>query len=372
MAGPFIRAPGSRSAEAAADARVEQAAWQRAAAAITTSAERVIARYPMREASRSRTRAHAAVAAAVVLACLGPIVGGALGSIGLSAFVVAIAIALAMFAVSVVRRSSGALGGHVVIYGWGVAREDDSGSVRLVAFGEPFGVALLADHARSAALLAFTTPSHTRYVSIRASDAPRALTSRAITIAESDATAIRSHVTLDGADALALLTLLETYSPRSTERLFLTGSRGERISLDQDGLCIDPVKDTQSRGRQFDLRAPLEWRGFMFHESVGPVTTLYQATWVKQGNQEIVFVAPMPHVLASRGDRPGEQTGSDVARAVHDLKLLQSLPDSPPPRELRTAIERAFVLPLRQALDRAPRASRSAPPSRLSSSPGLV
>jgi hypothetical protein len=38
---------------------------------------------------------------------------------------------------------------------------------------------------------------------------------------------------------------------------------------------------------------------------------------------------------------------------------MQSLPDVPPPREQRVAIERLFMLPLRQALDRAPRVPRT-------------
>jgi hypothetical protein len=55
-----------------------------------------------------------------------------------------------------------------------------------------------------------------------------------------------------------------------------------------------------------------------------------------------------------------------VQRAlVRDLRLMQSLPDLPPPREQRVAVERLFMLPLRQALDRAPRLTRtSTPPNR--------
>jgi hypothetical protein len=37
---------------------------------------------------------------------------------------------------------------------------------------------------------------------------------------------------------------------------------------------------------------------------------------------------------------------------------MQSLADAPPPRDLRVAVDRLFMLPLRRALDRAPRVSR--------------
>ena len=60
----------------------------------------------------------------------------------------------------------------------------------------------------------------------------------------------------------------------------------------------------------------------------------------------------------------GELTrDSLVQRAlVRDLRLMRSLPDVPPPRELRLGIERLFMLPRRQALDRAPRATRASTP----------
>jgi hypothetical protein len=330
----------------------------------------VIARFPLREVRTPvRARTIAGLAFATVIAIV------ALAITSHPWFASAVFACAAGLGAWSFRRSRAVTHGFIDVYAWGVTREDEHGTVRLLAFGEPFGVALLADHARAIVLLAFTTPTYTRYVSVRANDGPPSILARATTIAESDAAALSANFALSGEDARTLLRMIEHVAPRAMERMFLNGSRGERIAIDPLELRVDPLRDTGSRtrGRAFDLRAPLEWRGFMFHESVGPVTTLYQATWVRQqGCGEIVFVAPMPHVLASYPDRRASVEGDDVAQVVRDLELLQSLPDAAPPRELRTAIERAFMLPLRQALDRAPRAARSAPPTRLQSSPDHV
>jgi hypothetical protein len=331
----------------------------------------VIARFPLRESRGPRPWRVLALAITTLVACIAAAV---FTSRDRPWIALAIIVGIVVANVWRWRADRPKVGGWICFYPWGVTREDDDGSVRLLGFGEPFGVSLLADHARSHALLAFTTPTHTRYATVSTLLGPPAILARATTIAESDAATLVAPFALSGADALSLLRMIEQAAPRATERLFLNGSRGERIAVDNTELRIEPMRDTGAvgRGRTFDLRAPLEWRGFMFHESVGPVTTLYQATWVRQGAGEIVFVAPMPHVLASQADRRVGLTGDDVAQVVRDLELLQSLPDSPPPRELRTAIERAFMLPLRQALDRAPRAARSAPPTRLQSSPDHV
>jgi hypothetical protein len=71
-----------------------------------------------------------------------------------------------------------------------------------------------------------------------------------------------------------------------------------------------------------------------------------------------VLVAPLPPEI-SVGRRRDVSLHPALLR---DLKLMQSAPGEPPPRELRLAVERVFMLPLRQALDRAPRASRPTVP----------
>jgi hypothetical protein len=43
---------------------------------------------------------------------------------------------------------------------------------------------------------------------------------------------------------------------------------------------------------------------------------------------------------------------------------MQATPEAPPPAEQRVAIDRLFMLPVRSALDRAPRTSHHAAPAR--------
>jgi hypothetical protein len=113
----------------------------------------------------------------------------------------------------------------------------------------------------------------------------------------------------------------------------------------------------------FDLRAPLEWRGFMFFETAGHMSTVVQATWVRQAGNELILVAPLPAEVSGVRRALGGDVEAELA-AARDLRLMQAPPEKPPAPELRTAIERLFMVPLRQALDRAPRTSRPnfAPP----------
>jgi len=67
---------------------------------------------------------------------------------------------------------------------------------------------------------------------------------------------------------------------------------------------------------------------------------------VRQGDGEVVLVAPL-----------GE--GGASLQGAPDARLMQAVTGEPPPRELRKAIDRLFMLPLRRALDRAPRVSRA-------------
>ena len=117
----------------------------------------------------------------------------------------------------------------------------------------------------------------------------------------------------------------------------------------------------------FDLSAPLEWRASLFQERGAHAASICQATWVRQGDVEIVLVAP----LAADGTWMGDANvavraagrGAAAKRSVaQDLRLTQAVAGEPPPRDARHAIDRVFMLPLRRALDRAPRASRVASP----------
>jgi hypothetical protein len=262
-----------------------------------------------------------------------------------------------VFVLRVRRRGAGS----VTVTERGVDRVDGRGSARLVDFGEPFGVTVLAAPSRERALLAFTTRDRTRFLSVEAGhdvarDALRELLADSATIADGDAMASAGPA-LRAEDAVRLLRAVRARSERAMGRLLLTTAEGEPLVLDGAELQIG--------GRTFDLRAPLEWRAFMFHEAVGASVTLYQATWIRQSGAEVVLVAPMPAEVALPS-----RTRSDVAlhpSAVRDLRLLPSHPEAPPPPELRRAVERVFMTPLRRALDAAPRPSRNAPPTRVGS-----
>jgi hypothetical protein len=250
-----------------------------------------------------------------------------------------------------------------------ITRTDEHGETVLATFEAPFGLTVLSDRARTRALLAFTTPAQTRYIPVRI-DGPeeaaraRELLARASTVSDGDvAPASGDADALSAAGALRLVQLVAQRSPAALERVFLTDPRGNAVVLDGAELRLGE--------RVVDLTAPLEWRGFMFHESLGHLTLLYQATWLRQSAVEIVLVASMPSEITSwMVGKPGRAIGALtrdtlVQRAlVRDLRLMEALPDVPPPRDQRVAIERLFMLPLRQALDRAPRAARtSTPPS---------
>jgi hypothetical protein len=113
-----------------------------------------------------------------------------------------------------------------------------------------------------------------------------------------------------------------------------------------------------------DLTRPLEWRPILFQESFGHAVFLYQGTWVRQGTVEVVLVALLtPSFLEVSGrsadiPRPSQPPPSELDRlAARDQRLLQAAPADPPPAEQRVALDGLFVVPLRAALDRAPRAS---------------
>jgi hypothetical protein len=193
--------------------------------------------------------------------------------------------------------------------------------------------------ARSRALLVFTTPSATRFLSLRIdtakdADAARELMAHAITVPDADlelAAGPASDVRLSAASARVLCDELTRRDAEATERIYLSDARGTAIVLENESLELD--------GQTFDLSVPIDWRVFTFNEGEPGVLTLYQATSIRQGGKELVLVCRAPAELASWG----------LGRAV----------DAPPARETRVAIDRLFMTPLRAALERAPRVSRS-------------
>ena len=233
----------------------------------------------------------------------------------------------------------------------------------LARFDAPFGLTLLASQAKRRALLAFTTPAATRFVGVRLEGPAAAiLLEDASIVADGDALAAHAsdEHTISADSALALLRHAGQHAPAARQRLFLSGTRGERIVLDGAQLRIEAGPSS----RFFDLESPVEWRGFLFHEALGAAASIYQATWVRQGSSELVFVAPMPTELLL-----GARRAAGTARRAPDPQVLGPSEDEPPPGNLRTGIERVFMLPVREALARAPRPSRA--PRRKTSSPDL-
>jgi len=238
----------------------------------------------------------------------------------------------------------------------------------IARLSEPFGITVLASQARRRALLAVTTPTATRFIGVRLEapfdkEASALLLERASIVADGDA--LTAHAsdeeTLSAKDAVALMRIVRERVPAAEGRLYLSGTRGERITLDGTELRVD----SKGTSRLIDLDSPVEWRGFLFHEALGAAASIYQATWIRQGSSELVFVAPMPTELLLSAK------SAHVERRLGQQKLLAPAPDAPPPGDLRTGIERVFMLPVREALSRAPRPSRAPAARRPSSSPDL-
>jgi len=214
----------------------------------------------------------------------------------------------------------------------------------LVEWREPFGATVLANATRTKLVLALTSARATRFLAVRvldpgdAAEAP-SLFERAATAPDVDLRADESAA-LCAADAERLLSALAARAPGALDRAYLSDATGEAVVLDRAELRVGP--------RRIDLTAPLEWRAFVFQERGSHMTTLCQATWVRQGDGELVLVAPMADTMPPPRDVP-------------DARLMQASVGDPPPRELRRAIDRLFMLPLRRALDRAPRAKPLAP-----------
>lgn len=240
----------------------------------------------------------------------------------------------------------------------------------LARFPEPFGVTLLANRARSRLAMALTSADSTFYVGATIPEAERSrcrgLLTQAFTVA-SDERALEPAgpdglpLMLSGDAFVRLHEALLRLEPSSSGRVFLTDVRGEPVRLDGARLTVGHSA--------LDLSASLDWRGMLFREAEHGGLAIYQGTYVRQGATELVFVSLMP-ALAAPSD-PGDVLSTrepSIERAVQrDLALLQESTEEPPPTELRVAIERVFMLPIRAALSASPtaapqRSSRPTPP----------
>lgn len=247
----------------------------------------------------------------------------------------------------------------------GLARVTPEGEKPMVTWNQPFGVSLLASYGRPYALLAFTTPTQTRYVPTRIDDRSEdddGLLARIAVLADLDLVDGVAHdAALTAADGASLVRFVEARDKNALGRVFLSDGRGSPIALDRVTLSVG--------GRSFDLTSPLEWRALMFHESTGQAAALYQATWLRQAGKEVVLVAPMPASIVPREPNAHRDASGRLGRALtRELKLLQAPAEPPPAREIRVAIDRPFMMAVRRALDEAPLAQRVAiePPARAS------
>jgi hypothetical protein len=160
---------------------------------------------------------------------------------------------------------------------------------------------------------------------------------------------------LDARDFNGLLDALAAVDRACFERLVLSDARGAPLVLDGR-----ERRELRIGDRAFDLQAPLEWRGIVFQEGLGQAIAVYQGTWVRQGGNEVVLVSLLPSIVSA-----GVQGLTDSASlagldrsVLRDLRLMHAVPEEPPPSEQRVAIDRLFMLPVRFALDKAPRASK--------------
>ncbi len=247
--------------------------------------------------------------------------------------------------------------GLVVRSGSLVFHDDDRISSPLLDLREPYGVTLVAGPGRDRLIALLSSAGGMFYVG---ADLPEGTSSRerlaplakqAITVLGDDAVLATlgpdgQPLLLDADDFAVLLRALVQRSPACLERVVLTDTRGGLLHLDGPAL--------HAGGRTVDLTAPLEWRPIIFQEAFGQAVFVYQGTWIRQGVTELVLVSPLPSLAPPS---PAEISALDRA-ALRDLRLMQAMPDLPPPSEQRIAIDRLFMVPMRSALDRAPRIAR--------------
>jgi hypothetical protein len=240
----------------------------------------------------------------------------------------------------------------------GLSRLTPATATELCRWESPFGVCLLASYGRPVALLAFTTPAQTRYVPVRIdgrSDDDDDLFARIGVLADLDLVdGVAHEAALPAGAAAEVLRLVGRRQGEALGRVFMSDGRGAPIALDRATLSVGD--------RSFDLTSPLEWRAVMFHESAGQGAALYQATSIVQGPSHVVLVAPMPSSIIPRDTSARRDAAGRLGRALtRDLKLLHAPAESPPPRELRVAIDRPFMMAVRHALADAPLATKIVP-----------
>jgi len=226
----------------------------------------------------------------------------------------------------------------------------------LLLLDAPFGVTLLSSPRRDRLIAMLTSASGTFFLGAAFDAAARRafapLLDRAYTVAGDDAGIEPvgpdgEQLALPPDELASLLDTLVERSPACLDRFVLTDARGASLTLDSRQLCVGD--------RSVDLNAPLEWKPIVFQEAFGQAIAVYQGTWIRQSGTEMVLVSLLPALGPALGADVDQ--GSLDRSVLRDLRLMQASPEAPPPAEQRVAIDRLFMLPVRSALDRAPRAS---------------
>ncbi|MCL2724728.1 MAG: hypothetical protein FWD69_09860 [Polyangiaceae bacterium] len=233
----------------------------------------------------------------------------------------------------------------------GLERVTPEGTKPILTWDGPFGVALLASYGRPTGLLAFTTPSQTRYVPARIDAREKTddeLLARIAVLADLDLVdAVAHDAALSSEQVAEIVRWVSERDASALGRVFSSDGRRAPIALDRAMLSVGH--------RCFDLTNPIEWRPLVFHELAGCATLLYQATWIRQGDAEIVLVAPMPASIVPRSDPPRHHANGKLGHTLmRDLRLFHASAEPPPAREMRIPIDRPFMMSVRRMLDAAP------------------
>lgn len=217
-----------------------------------------------------------------------------------------------------------------------------------------FGLTLLTTVDRSRLALALTSPQGLLCVGADVGPVDRKrfemLMPHAVTVGRDElAMALHSpggeRLVVESTSLMRLLDILTQLDATSLGRLILTDHQGRDVRLERDRLTT-PLGTIR-------LDQPFEWRGLRFREGAGSWDADFQATWVRQGMQEIVLVSLLGGDIRDsllevkhRGVRPDAMLRQD-ARLTHGTRAL------PPPVEQRVAVDRLFMLAFRRALDSA-------------------